>query len=146
MPAVASIALLFVAAGLLVLAGAGLGRARGGAVRSSDTALMAVMTGIAVAFLLLVMPVLPLALFPASIATILLVRWTVDRRWMPIGAFLVGAGGLIVVSQVLARINDLADDAVSIPGWSPLPLAIGVAAVIVGVTLGIVGRAEERRG
>jgi hypothetical protein len=141
----ASIALLFVAAGLLVLAGVGIGRARGRAPSERDAGLMAAMTGIAVAFLFIVMPVIPLVVFPMVIAGILLAGWLAERRWLPLGAFLIGSGLFLAVTQALRRANDLADPAVTNPLWSPVPLAIGAAVTILGVTLVVVAlRTNER--
>ena len=37
--------------------------------------------------------------------------------------------------QVASRLNDLADPAVTLPGWTPVPTAIGAALLILGVTL-----------
>lgn len=103
---------------------------------------MAGMTGVAVGFLLLVMWVAPLILFPLVTAAILLAAWLSRREWLVLGSFLIGAGGLWATMQGLARLNDLADPAVSIPGWTPIPLAVGTAAVIVGAALVLVDRTE----
>jgi hypothetical protein len=39
--------------------------------------------------------------------------------------------------ETITRANDLADPAVTVPGWTPVPLAIGVAAVILGTSLAL---------
>lgn len=130
-----SITLLFVAAGLLLLAGIGIGRWRGRSPSAGETALMAAMTGVAVMFLFVVMPVIPLVVLPFVVAGMLVTKWIQDRAWRPLGAFLVGGGSLLFAMQALRRANDLADAAVTIPGWSPIPMAVGAALAIVGATL-----------
>jgi hypothetical protein len=132
---VAPFILLFVAAGLLILAGTGIGRARGRALSASDAAGMAGMTGVAVAFLFTVMPVMPLAMLPAAIAGVLCVAWIVRGQLLQLGAFLIGGGGFVGLHQAFTLANDLADPAVSVPGWTPLPLAAGAAFVILGAAL-----------
>jgi hypothetical protein len=134
--------LLFVAASLLVLGGVAIGRSRGRAVTRRDSALMAAMVGVAVTFLFVVMPVIPLVVFPFVVAGILVTTWIADRSWMAVGAFLIGGGALLSVMEAMAMANDLADPAVSVPGWTPVPLAIGVAAVIFGTSLAL---ADSRR-
>jgi hypothetical protein len=143
MPTVASIALLFVAAGLLVLAGVGIGRTRGRAPSARDAGLMAAMTGAAVCFLFTVMPVVPLVILPMAVTGALIAAWISDRRWVSLGAFLVGAGLVLAIPSALQRLNDLADPAVTIPLWTPIPIALGVAATILGVTLLVAGRSSE---
>jgi Na+/phosphate symporter len=133
----ASVLLLFVAAGLLMLAGVGLGRwrGRGRPPSHAETALMAAMTGVAVTFLFVVMPVIPLVIFPFVVAGTLVATWAKDRHWRPLGAFLVGGGTLLVVMQAMQRANDIADPAVTIPGWTPAPMVIGAALAIIGAVL-----------
>jgi hypothetical protein len=138
--ATAVAALLFVAAGLLVLAGTGIGRARGRRVTSGDAAGMAGMTGVAVAFLFTVMPVVPLVVLPAVIGGVLGIRWIMARQWLVLGAFLIGSGVLVVIGQTYRRLNDLGDPAVIIPGWSPVPLAVGAAITILGAALVVASR------
>jgi hypothetical protein len=142
MPA-ATILLLFVAFGLLVLAGVGIGRRRGGSVPRRDRGLMAGLTGVSVAFLFVVLAVAPLVVFPLTVAVVLLVSWLEARQWTLLGAFLIGAGGYLALTQTLRRANDLADPAVTIPGWSPVPLAFGAAALILGAALIIADRAQR---
>ena len=135
MSGAASLLLLFVAAGLLLLAGVGIGRWRGRPPSTTESAVMASMTGIAISFLFTVMPVIPIVVFPFAIAGILVVKWTRERAWQQLGAFLVGGGGLVFGMQLLSRVNDLADPAVTVPGWTPIPMAVGAALSILGVTL-----------
>jgi hypothetical protein len=135
MPNVASLSLMFVAAGLLLLAGVSLGRTRGRQPSRTTRALMAGMTGVALGFLLLIMFVAPLILFPIVIAGILVADWLVRRAWLVLGSFLVGAGGLWTAMQGLALINGLADEAVSYPGWTPIPLAVSAAVTLLGAGL-----------
>ena len=139
MPSVASLALLFVAAGLLVLAAVGFARGRGTAVSPTLGAALAGLTGVALGFLSYVMPVMPLLLFPIVLGVALTVEWVRRGAWPSFGAFLMGAGGLWAAGQFISRMNDLADQAVSIPDWSPVPLGLGVAAMILGGALLLVG-------
>jgi hypothetical protein len=132
---VASLSLLFVAAALLVLAGMSVGRARGQPPSAFSTALLAGMTGIALGFVMYVMWVPPLLLFPVVVAGILMADWLVRGAMVPLGAFLIGAGGLWAAIQSVALVNDLSDEAVSIPGWTPFPLALSFAATILGAAL-----------
>ena len=142
MPTVAVIALLFVAAGLVVLAGIGIGRWRGRPPGPREASVMAAMTGIAVMFLFVVMPVIPLVIFPFVVAGILVATWITEKQWRPLGAFLAGGGALLFTMQVLSRANDLADPAVVIPGWTPVPMAVGAALAILGTALVLVGGSE----
>jgi hypothetical protein len=142
----ASILLLFVAFGLLLLVGVGLARDRGRAESRRDMALMAGMTGVALAFLFVMLAVAPLVVFPLAIGGALVTTWLGARQWVTLGAFLIGAGGFVTVTQALRRANDLADPAVTMPGWSPVPLAVGAAAVIVGATLIIADRTDRAGG
>jgi hypothetical protein len=142
----AIVLLLFVAAGLLLVLGNGLGRARGQPVSSQDTALMAGMTGVAVGFLSQFLWASPLALGPMAIAAILATIWWRRGQVALVGALLVGGGLIVAAMQGLALLNDLSDPAVTIPGWTPVPLAIGVALVIVGTSLGVAGKSHDRRG
>ena len=103
---------------------------------------MAAMTGIAVTFLFVVMPVIPLVIFPFVVAGILVATWITEKQWRPLGAFLAGGGALLFTMQVLSRANDLADPAVVIPGWTPVPMAVGAALAILGTALVLVGGSE----
>jgi hypothetical protein len=143
MPAAAVIALLFVAAGLVVLAGTGIGRWRGRPPGPREASVMSAMTGVAVMFLFVVMPVIPLVIFPFVVAGILLASWISGRQWRPLGAFLAGAGALLFTMQSLSRANDLADPAVVIPGWTPVPMAVGAALAIIGAALVLAGGSES---
>jgi Ca2+/Na+ antiporter len=134
-PTVATIALLFVASALLLLAGTAIGRSRGRAPGRAIAGVMAAMTGLGTGFLALVMPVVPLIAFPVSVAAILVVAWVLRRDWHLIGWFLIGVGGFWALSQALVVANDLSDPAVTIPGWSPVPFALGISATILGLTV-----------
>ena len=140
----ATVLLLFVAAGLLVVLGTGLGRERGRQPSARDTAVMAGMTGIAIGFLVVFLSASPLAFGPIGIAVVLIAAWW--RRGQPalIGAFLVGGGVLVAVMNGMWLVNDLGDPAVSYPGWTPITLAGAVAAMIVGATLVVAARREVR--
>ena len=72
--------------------------------------------------------VFPLILFPAAVGGIVVADWLRRRDWLLLGSFLVGAGGLWAVMSGWALVNDMADAAVSTPGWTPIPLALGAAA------------------
>ena len=139
----ASLLLLLVAAGLLVVLGVGLGRERGRQPSARDTALMAGMTGVAIGFLVMVLSASPLSLGPVGIAVVLVAAWWRRGQTTLVGSFLVGVGLLVAGMQALALLNDLGDPAVSIPGWTPVPLALGVAAVILGTSIVIVAARRE---
>ena len=134
----APILLLFGAAGLLLLAGIGIGRWRGRRPSAGETVLMAAMTGVAVMFLFVVMPIIPIVIFPFVVAGMLVTNWIREGALRPLGAFLVGGGGLLFAMQALRRANDLADPAVITPGWTPIPMTLGAALAIVGATLVVV--------
>jgi hypothetical protein len=136
---VASLALLFTAAGLLLILGIRIGRWRGSQPGIRETALMAAMTGVAIGFLVLVLPVVPLLIFPMVIGGILVATWLAERRWTELGAFLLGGGLLWCATETLSLMNDLGDPAVTRPAWTPIPFAMAAAAVILGATLVWVG-------
>ena len=140
---VASLALLFTAAGLLLILGVRIGRAGGREASARDTSLMAAMTGVAIGFLLLVLPVFPLLIFPMVIGGILVATWLAERRWLELGAFLVGGGLLWCATETLSLLNDLGDPAVTRPGWTPIPFGIAVAAAILGAALAIASRRDD---
>ena len=141
---VAIVLLLFVAAGLLVVIGVGLGRERGRQPSSHDTALMAAMTGIALGFLGLFLSASPMAIGPVAIGGVLVATWWRRGQTALVGAFLIGSGALVAGMQALTLINDLADPAVSIPGWTPVPLALGVVVALLGTALVVAGRRNPR--
>jgi hypothetical protein len=143
MPPIAVVSLLFVGAGLLVLAGVSIGRTRGSRPSRATAMVMAAMTGVALGFLLRVLLVPPLLLFPLVVAGILVANWVSRREWPMLGSFLIGAGGLWTAMEGLARLNDLADPAVTFPGWTPIPLALAAASVILGVTFLMTERTER---
>jgi hypothetical protein len=143
MPPVAVLSLLFVGAGLLVLAGVSIGRTRGSRTSRATALVMAAMTGVALGFLLRVLLVPPLLVFPLVVAGILVANWVSRREWPMLGSFLIGAGGLWMAMEGLARLHDLADPAVTFPGWTPIPLALAAASVILGVTFLMTERTER---
>jgi hypothetical protein len=143
MPPIAVVSLLFVGAGLLVLAGVSIGRTRGSRPSRATALVMAAMTGVALGFLLRVLLVPPLLLFPLVVAGILVANWVSRREWPMLGSFLIGAGGLWTAMEGLARLNDLADPAITFPGWTPIPLALAAASVILGVTFLMTERTER---
>ena len=139
----ASLLLLLVAAGLLIVLGVGLGRERGRQPSARDTALMAGMTGIAIGFLVMFLSGSPLAVGPIAIAGVLVAAWWRRAQTALVGAFLVGGGGLVALMSGMWLLNALGDPAVSYPGWTPVPLALGVAAVIFGTSIVIVAARRE---
>ncbi len=139
----AIVLLLFVAAGLLIVLGTGLGRERGRQPSERDTAVMAAMTGITVGFLTVFLLASPLAVGPIAIGLVLVGAWWRRVQVVLIGAFLGGAGGTIATMSGMWLLNDLGDPAISHPGWTTLPLALGVALSILGATLVIAGRHEK---
>ena len=142
---IASLALLFAAAGLLLILGVRMGQWRGREATARDTALMAGMTGVAIGFLVLVLPVIPLLIFPMVIGGVLVVTWLADRRWLELGGFLLGGGLLWSTTETLSLLNDLADSAVHRPAWTPILFGMAVAAAIVGAALMIAARREAGR-
>jgi hypothetical protein len=144
---VASLLLLFVAVGLLVLAGVSIGRTRGREPSERDAALMAAMVGAASAFLLMILLVTPLVVLPGLVIGVLVTDWVRGGRLLHLGAFCFGGGLLVATMQTLTVLNDLSDPAVSVPGWTPIPLAASVAITVVGVALLIAhhrGRSDHR--
>lgn len=96
---------------------------------------MAAMTGIAVGFLVMFLSASPLTLGPIGIGLMLVASWWRRNQTGPIGAFLVGMGIMVALLNGMGLVNDYADPAVSIPGWTPVPLALGVALAIFGSAL-----------
>lgn len=135
MGATLSILLLFVALGLLLLAAATLRRRSGVASRSGQTLAMAMMTGLALGFLALVFLGHPYMLLPLGIGGVLLFGWLRPPQPRAIGALLLGFGVLWTVMLGWSLLNDLADPAVSAPGWTPYPLAAGAALLVLGLVL-----------
>ena len=140
---VASIALLFVAGGLLLIALSCGTRVRGRQIHGLGVA-MAVMTGLALGFLSLFLFLFPFVVFPLGIAGILIARWLAAGRLTELGAFLVAAAGFWVLEEAAALINDLNDPAVTSPAWSPIPLALATGLMVFGATL-IIGQRLTNR-
>jgi hypothetical protein len=139
----ASLLLLFVAAGLLIVLGTGLGRARGRSPSARDTSLMAGMTGLAIGFLVVFLSASALAFGPIGIAVVLVAAWWRRGQTGLIGAFLLGGGVLVAFMNGMWLLNDLSDPAVSYPGWMPGMLAGAIAAVILGASF-VLAAGRER--
>lgn len=105
---------------------------------------MAAMTGVAIGFLVLVLPVFPLLVLPLVVGGVLVGAWLADRRWLELGALLLGGGLLRSATETLSLVNDLGDPAVTRPAWTPIPFGMAVAAVILGTTLIIASVASRR--
>ena len=136
--------LLFVAAGVLVLLGVGFARSRGRQPSARDTAVMAGMTGMASAFLLTIfLGAGPLMLLAAGAICLLIAAWIRSRQWTPLGALLIGGGLLLAAMHAFQLVNDLLDPAVTIPGWTPVPLALGVAALVLGTSVVLANRSAR---
>jgi hypothetical protein len=127
--------LLLVALALLLLGASALRRRSGRAPSSPQSIAMALMTGLALGFLALVFLGHPFMLFPLAIGAVLLAGWIRPMRLALIGALLLGFGLLWTAIFGWQRLNDLSDAAVSYPGWTPYPLAAGVAFTVLGVAL-----------
>lgn len=126
---------LLVVVGLVLLAAVAFGRARGHEPRSLTVELISCLAGVALAFITLLAPVMPLVLFPATLAAVLCAAWVEQRSWRPLGSFLVGGGALWLVVEAQAALNDLADSSVSRPTWSAVPLVLAVGALVVGIAV-----------
>ena len=141
----ASVLLLLVAACLLVVLGVGIGRERGRQPSPRDAALMAGMSGVTIGFLTMFLSASPLVLGPVAIASVLVAAWWSRGQPGLVGAFLVGGGLLVALMNGMWLINDLGDPAVSYPGWTPIPLALGVAAMILGTSLVVAAALRDGR-
>ncbi len=124
-------------AGLLLLGSKDVGPGR----RSRRTliieAALAAMTGVGAASLKLMRPILPYVLVPVTVSAHLGSGWIARRQWLPLGFYLVGAAGFWLSWEAWLAWNDLTDQAVSRPGWSPVPLAVALAVALVGA--GVLG-------
>lgn len=140
---VASVALLFVAGGLLLIAASVAMRA-GGRRPAGLPVATAAMTGLALGFLSLFLFLIPYVVFPLGISGILVLRWLADGRLTELGAFLVAGAGFWVLEEGAALLNDLSDPAVTYPMWSPIPLALAFGMMVLGTTL-IIGQRLAKR-
>jgi hypothetical protein len=127
--------LLLVALALLLLGASALRRRSGRAPSSPQSIAMALMTGLALGFLALVFLGHPFMLFPLAIGAVLLAGWIRPMRPALIGGLLLGFGLMWTAMFGWQRLNDLSDAAVTIPGWTPYPLAVGVSLTVMGVVL-----------
>ena len=127
--------LIFVAAGLLAVSAAMASRAAGREPSGWTSAGMAAMLGLALGFILRVVWITPLGFFPIGLAAMLIADWVRHQRGGEFGSFLVGAGAIWVWAEISAVMNDLSDAAVTTPGWTPIPLAVSLTALILGATL-----------
>ena len=127
--------LIFVAAGLLAVSAAMASRAAGREPSGWTSAGMAGMLGLALGFTLRVVWITPLGFFPIGLAAMLIADWVRHHRGREFGAFLMGAGVFWVWGEISSRMNDLSDAAVTNPGWTPIPLAVSLTALILGATL-----------
>jgi hypothetical protein len=74
-------------------------------------------------------------LFPLAIGAVLLAGWIRPMRPALIGGLLLGFGLMWTAMFGWQRLNDLSAAAVTIPGWTPYPLAVGVSLTVMGVVL-----------
>lgn len=127
--------LLLIAASLFVLAAAGVRGAAERAESRREAEMKLLLFGLTVGFLAYFLFGTVLVLFPLAIAFFALL--SSDRRpaVRDTGTFLIAAAGLWVVLLSERLWNDLADPAVTEPGWSPIPLAFSVGLLILGATL-----------
>jgi hypothetical protein len=135
MQGLTAVVLLLVALALLLLGASALRRRSGMTPSASQSVAMALMTGAALGFLALVFLGHPFMLFPLAIGVALLAGWARPARLALIGALLLGFGLLWAAMFGWQRLNDLADPAVSYPGWTPFPLAAGLALTVLGIVL-----------
>jgi len=105
-------------------------------------AALAAMTGVGAASLTLMLPILPYVLVPVTVSAHLGSGWIARRQWLPLGCYLLGAAGFWLSWEAWLAWNDLTDQAVSRPGWSPLPAAIALVVAVMGATV----LAGSRRG
>lgn len=127
--------LLLIATSLLVLAAAAARRAAGRPQSDPEAEAKVVLFGLTVGFLAYFLFGTVLVLFPLAIAFATLVGWRDRPALRYIGTFLIASAGLWAVFLGERRWNDLADPAVTEPGWSPYPLAVAAALLVFGIVL-----------
>jgi hypothetical protein len=96
MSALVASVLIFVAAGLLALSAAMASQAAGREPPAWTSAGMAAMLGLALGFILQVVWISPLGLFPIGLSALLIADWGRRRKGGELGAFLMGGGAIWV--------------------------------------------------
>lgn len=134
--------LLLVAAGLLVLAAGW--SATGHAEWRRNAEAKVLLFGLAIGYLTYFLIGTVLVFFPLAIAAVAMTART--RSALPdAGTFLVACAGSWVVFLGLRHWNDLADPAVTQPGWTPYPLALAAALTVLGLVLRFGARRADWR-
>lgn len=140
MPPAGAFVFALAALGLLLLGWITLARLRGRDASRLQLEAAAALTGVTLAFVVLLTPVMPFVAFALVVGATLAVAWAVRGEWASVGWFLMGAGDFWLLYEAWAGLNDFLDAAVSRPGWSPLPLAVALVAGAAGATLIVVAR------
>lgn len=132
--------LLLIAASLLLIATVAIKRRSGREESPGELAAMALMSGLAMGYLSYFLLGSVMAAFPIALAGVLVASWLRRGRTRQPSAFFIGFGGLWTLLFGWQRWNDLSDPAVTYPGWTVYPLALGVALLVLGVALGVMLR------
>ena len=141
-----SFLLLLIAASLLLISAAAIARRSGREESPAELAAMALMSGLAMGFLSYFLLASMLAAFPIALAGVLVMSWLRRGATLQPSAFFSGFGGLWTFLFGWQRWNDLSDPAVTYPGWTVYPLALGVALLVLGAVLGVMLRFAPRAG
>ena len=136
--------LLLIATALLIVAAAGVRRATGRTESDREAEAKVALFGLAIGFLAYFLFGTVLVLFPLGIAFATLLGWRRRPSLRDVGTFLIASAGLWVVFLAERHLNDLADPAVTEPGWSPFSLAAAAALVVLGIVLRL-GASTERQ-
>ena len=75
-------------------------------------------------------------LLPLAVLAAIYMRW---RRIARLGVLLGAFGATWAAFEAGAWLNAATDPAVSIPGWSPVPLGASVAFLVLAIALGVAG-------
>ncbi|MEO8252156.1 MAG: hypothetical protein ABI578_06745 [Chloroflexota bacterium] len=137
--------LLLIAASLLLISGVAIKRRSGREESAGELAVMALMSGVAMGYLSYFLLGSAMAAFPIALAGVLVASWLHRAETLQTSAFCIGFGGLWTFFFGWQRWNDLSDPAVSYPGWTVYPLALGVALLVLGVVLGVLPRVLPRQ-
>ena len=140
MPPVGAFILALLALGLVLLGWLTLARLQARRPSRMQLEAAAALAGVMLAFVVLLTPVPAFVTVALLAGGVLAALWLVRGEVASAGWFLMGAGDAWLLYEAWSGLNDLTDDAVSRPDWSPIPLVIALVASSAGATLIVLSR------
>ena len=107
---------------------------------NAATRAAAALAGVTLALIVALTPVPPFVAVALLVGGVFVATWLVRGEVASGGWFLMGAADSWLLYEAWSGLNDLTDEAVSRPDWSPIPLVIALVASSAGATLIVLSR------